>query len=338
MKKLAAALTALTLIISLAGCGEGAASDATARTATVFAMDTFVTVTAYCGDETLEKVGRLVTELDGELSRTKADSDIGLLNASGTDGVTVGDAAAELLKFALACCEASGGIFDITIAPVTELWNVTGDSPRVPSPAEIADAMLCVGYEYLTVDGNEARFEYDGMSCDLGGIAKGYAADKAVELLKSEGVTSAMLQVGSSVYLLGEKPDGSAYNVGVRDPEGSANDYVGTVRLRDKYITSSGDYERYFEADGKRYCHIFDTALGYPIDNDLHSVTVVTDSGAEGDYLSTTLFCMGLENGLRKCEDDGISALFITKDKRVFTVGADFAEFELTSGDYEYEK
>ena len=110
MKKLAAALTALTLIISIAGCGEGAASDATARTATVFAMDTFVTVTAYCGDETLEKVGRLVTELDGELSRTKADSDIGLLNASGTDGVTVGDAAAELLKFALACCEASGGI------------------------------------------------------------------------------------------------------------------------------------------------------------------------------------------------------------------------------------
>lgn len=338
MKRTVAALTALMLTISLAACGKTSESGASARTATVFAMDTFVTVTAYCGDETLEKVGRLVTKLDGELSRTKAESDIGRLNASGNAGVTVGDDAAELLKIALGYCKESDGVFDITIAPVTELWDVNGNSPRVPSPAEIADAMLFVGYKYLTVDGNEAKFEYEGMSCDLGGIAKGYAADKAVELLKSEGVGSAMLQVGSSVYLLGEKPDGSEYNVGIRDPEGGANDYVGTVRLRDKYVTSSGDYERYFEADGKRYCHIFDTALGYPIDNDLHSVTIITDSGAEGDYLSTMLFCLGLENGLRKCGNDGISALFITKDKHIYTVGADFAEFELTNGDYTYEK
>lgn len=336
MRRFIAALLALTLSITLAACGN-AGADAV-RTSTVFAMDTFITVTAYCGDGTLEKVGRLVTELDGELSRTKADSDIGRLNASGTDGVTVGDDTAELLKAALAYCAESDGVFDITIAPVTELWNVTGDSPRVPSPAEIADAMLCVGYKYLTVEGNEAKFAYEGMSCDLGGIAKGFAADKAVELLKSDGVSSAMLQVGSSVYILGEKPDGSAYVVGIRDPEGGANDYVGTVKLKDKYITSSGDYERYFEVGGKRYCHIFDTALGYPTDNDLHSVTVVTDNGAEGDYLSTALFCMGLESGLRKCQNDGISALFITKDKRIFTVGADFAEFELTNGDYTYEK
>ena len=339
MKRFAAIITALIMTFSLAACGEGgSAGTDEPRTATVFAMDTFVTVTAYCGDETLEKVGRLVTELDGKLSRTKANSDIGQLNASGTDGVTVGDDTAELLKAALDYCAESDGIFDITIAPLTDLWNVNGDSPRVPTPAEIADAMICIGYKYLTIDGNEARFTYEGMSCDLGGIAKGYAADKAVELLKSEGVTSAMLQVGSSVYLLGEKPDGSAYNVGVRDPEGDINDYVGTVLLKDKYITSSGDYERYFESDGKRYCHIFDTASGYPIDNDLHSVTVISDNGAEGDYLSTALFCMGLENGLRKCKNDGISALFITKDKHIYTAGADFAEFELTNGDYTYEK
>ncbi|MBO4584804.1 MAG: FAD:protein FMN transferase [Clostridia bacterium] len=338
MKKIIAALLALTLIFAFAACGNEPAADTSARTATVFAMDTFITVTAYSGDETLEKVGKLMTGLDGKLSRTKADSDIGRLNASGTEGVTVGDDAATLLSEALGYCAESGGIFDITIAPVTELWNVTGDSPRVPSPAEIADAMLCVGYKYLTIDGNEAKFAYEGMSCDLGGIAKGYAADKAVDLLKSEGVTSAMLQVGSSIYLLGEKPDGSAYNVGIRDPEGDANSYVGTVKIKDKYITSSGDYERYFEVGGKRYCHIFDTASGYPIDNDLHSVTVITDNGAKGDYLSTLLFCLGLENGLRKCEEYGVSALFITKDKHIYTTGSDFAEFELTNGDYVHEK
>lgn len=342
MKKLAAALSALTLIFSLAACanggnaGSGAAPEQ--RTATVFAMDTFVTVTAFCEDETLGKVGRLVTELDAKLSRTKADSDIGRLNASGAAGVTVGEDAAKLLAEALACCAESDGVFDITVAPLTDLWNVGGDSPRVPSAAQIADAMLCVGWKYLTVEGNFARFEYEGMSCDLGGIAKGYAADKAVELLREDGVSSALLQIGSSIYVLGEKPDGSAYTVGIRDPDGGANDYVGTVPLKDKYITSSGDYERYFEAGGKRYCHIFDTALGYPIDNDLRSVTVITDSGTRGDYLSTTLFCLGLENGLRKCESEGISALFITKDKRIYTVGADFDRFGLTAGDYSYEK
>ena len=343
MKRIFAALTALTLVFALASCAENGGSEAAGRqrTATVFAMDTFVTVTAYCGDETLEKVGRLVTELDGRLSRTKADSDIGRLNASGTDGAAVSGETAALLREALAYCAESGGVFDITVAPLTDLWDVAGKaaggSPTLPSSDEIADAMLRVGYEYLTVEGGEARFACEGMSCDLGGIAKGYAADKAVELLKADGVSSALLQVGSSIYVLGEKPDGSAYTVGVRDPEGAASEYIGTLPLKDKYITSSGDYERYFELDGTRYCHIFDAFTGRPVDNDLRSVTVVTDSGTRGDYLSTTLFCLGLENAVRRCREEDISALFITKDRRVYTVGADFEAFTLTSGDYTYE-
>ena len=344
MKRIFAALTALTLIFTLAACAANEGYDGAyeQHTATVFAMDTFVTVTAYCGDETLEKVGRLVTDLDGKLSRTKVGSDVQRLNASGTSGAAVSNETAELLAEALAYCEESGGIFDITVAPLTDLWDIAGKSasgayPTLPSPAEIADAMLCVGYKYLTVDGDYATFKYDGMRCDLGGIAKGYAADKAVRLLKATGVASALLQVGSSIYVMGEKPDGSSYTVGIRDPEGGASEYVGTVPLKDKYITSSGDYERYFDLDGKRYCHIFDTASGYPVDNDLRSVTVITDSGARGDYLSTALFCLGLENAMRKCREDGVSALFITKDRRIYTVGADFDAFALTSGDYTYE-
>ena len=343
MKRMLAALTALTLIFTLAACENGGSEARSQRTATVFAMDTFVTVTAYCAEETLEKVGRLVTELDGKLSRTKADSEIGVLNTSGTHGAAVSDETAALLTKALDYCAESDGVFDITIAPVTDLWDINGKTvsgvyPTLPSPAEIADAMLLVGYKSLTVDGNIARFAYEGMSCDLGGIAKGYAADMAVELMKADGVTSALIQVGSSIYVMGEKPDGGSYVVGVRDPEGDANEYIGTLPLKDKYITSSGDYERYFELDGKRYCHIFDTASGRPVDNDLRSVTVVTDDGARGDYLSTALFCMGLENAMRKCMNEDISALFITKDKRIYTVGADFDGFTLTSGDYTYEK
>lgn len=335
MKKFTAALIAAIMLLFLAACGQNAEE----RTSTVFAMDTYISLSAYgAGDDTFESFGRLMTNLDKKLSRTRPDSDIGRLNAAGTSPVSVSDDTAELLTEALSYCEESGGVFDVTIAPVTDLWGIGDGGGRVPSTEEITDRLITVNYDCLSVNGNEARFLCDGMKCDLGGIAKGYAADRAVELLRRDGVSSAVVQVGSSVYLLGEKPDRTPYKIGIRDPNGNASEYIGTVTLKDKYITTSGDYERYFDLDGRRYCHIFDTATGYPVDNELHSAAAVTDSGAKGDYLSTLLFCMGLQNGMRYCEENGVSALFITKDRHVYTVGDGFDSFELTAEDYVYEK
>lgn len=336
MKKITAVLLILIMSVSLFACG-GSSGDKS-RTATVFAMDTFISVSAYSDEETLESVTRLMLDLDNKLSRTKPESDIGRLNAAGKDPVELSNDAAALLSDALYYCADSDGVFDITVAPVTDLWNINGDNPQIPSTDKLADALMNVNYKYLTVNGDDAQFLCDGMKCDLGGIAKGYAADRANELLHTRGVTSALLEIGSSVYILGTKPDGSEYKVGIRDPEGDASKYVGTVDLKDRYITSSGDYERFFEVGGERYCHIFDTSTGWPVDNELHSVTVITESGTLGDYLSTYLFCLGLENGLRRCRENGISALFITKDKHIYTVGNEFDSFELTAEDYTYEK
>lgn len=334
MKRITALILAILISSSLFACTRN-----DAKTSSFFAMDTFITLTSYdASAETFDRITRKITELDEILSRTKKNSDISRLNSAGTSPVSLSDDTAELMKLALSYCEKSHGVFDVTVAPLTDLWNVTSDNPTIPSPSKIASASMFVNYEYLNVNNNEARFLSEGMSCDLGGIAKGYVADKAVEILNSASVTSAMLQIGSSVYILGEKPDGSHYTVGIRDPEGDMNSYIGKLPLKNKYITSSGDYERYFELGGDRYCHIFDTATGYPIDNELRSVTVITDNGTEGDFLSTYLFCIGLERGLELCEAEGISAIFVTKDRRVFTKGEATAEFELTAGGYTYEK
>lgn len=334
MKKTAVLILILSLLTALCSC-----SKADSRTAGIFAMDTYISVSAYdAGDDTLLAATSLVSELDNALSRTKVGSDIYTLNNSGTTPVKLGKYAAELLGLALTYCDVSGGVFDITVAPLTDVWNIGSDSPQIPVTSAIAGALSLVNYKYLTISGDTAAFLYNGMSCDLGGIAKGYAADKVASLLKEKGVTSALVQIGSSIYILGKKPGGSSYTIGIRDPEGSANDWLGELQLSDRYITSSGDYERYFEAGGKRYCHIFDTSTGYPVDNELHSVTVVTDSGVEGDYLSTVLFCLGLDRGLEKCETDGIDAVFITKDRHIYVSGSVKDSFVLTNEEYSYEK
>jgi len=335
MKRAISAVLLIIMTFSLFACNKAQKPQAS----TFFAMDTFISVSAYgAKNETIEKLTRLVSDLESKLSRTAEGSDIYRLNSAGTLPVSISTETAELLKLALSYCAESDGVFDITVAPLTDLWDIKSELPHIPATESISTALQFVNYEYLTLVDKKASFLSEGMSCDLGGIAKGYTADKAAELLISEGVSSATLQIGSSVYILGEKPDGTEYKIGIRNPEGDAASYLGTLSLKDKYITSSGDYERYFEIGGERYCHIFDTFTGYPIDNDLRSVTVITDTGTQGDYLSTLLFCLGLENGLKKCSDDGISAIFITKDKQIYTCGEYTKGFELTDGGFTYEK
>lgn len=300
-------------------------------------MDTYITISAYGAEEKdFHDMTELITDLESKLSRTKENSDISKLNNAGTNKVEISDETAELLKTALDYCDRSGGVFDITVAPLTDLWNVTSENPKVPSMQKITDALLNINYKFLKADGNTAYFECENMKCDLGGIAKGYTADKAANLFKNIGISSALIQVGSSVYVLGTKPDGKEYVFGIRNPEGTPNDYLGEMSVKDKYITSSGDYERYFEEDGKRYCHIFDTMTGYPVDNDLRSVVVITDSGTYGDYISTLLFCMGLNTGLEKCKSENIDAIFITKDKKVYLTDNLKNKFTLTCEDYSY--
>lgn len=203
----------------------------------------------------------------------------------------------DLLQRAKELSEQSDGAFDITIAPVVELWGITSDHPHVPTDEELAQAMALMGLEDLVLD-EEACTVYltrPGMAIDLGGIAKGWTADQLREYARELGAERGYVSLGGNLMIIGERPDGDPFKFGLRDPQGDASTYLGTVTLEDGCtMATTGGYERYFEEDGIRYHHVLDPRTGYPADSDLLSVAVISKDGTLADYLSTTLFVPGV--------------------------------------------
>ena len=211
--------------------------------------------------------------------------------------------------------ELSGGAFDITIEPVSSLWDFTSGEKIVPDAETIAEKQACVGYEDVELKGNKLRFKKEGMGIELGAVAKGYIADKVKEYLVSEGVKSAVIDLGGNVLCVGEKPDGKPFKIGIQKPFADRSETVSAVEIAGTSVVSSGIYERYFEKDGKLYHHILDPATGYPYENGLVSVTVLSEESADGDGLSTACFALGLEKGLELIEQTpDTEAMFITED------------------------
>ena len=211
--------------------------------------------------------------------------------------------------------ELSGGAFDITIEPVSSLWDFTSGEKIVPDAETIAEKQACVGYEDVELKGNKLRFKKEGMGIELGAVAKGYIADKVKEYLVSEGVKSTVIDLGGNVLCVGEKPDGKPFKIGIQKPFADRSETVSAVEIAGTSVVSSGIYERYFEKDGKLYHHILDPATGYPYENGLVSVTVLSEESADGDGLSTACFALGLEKGLELIEQTpDTEAMFITED------------------------
>ena len=205
----------------------------------------------------------------------------------------------------------------------------------MPSDDEIEAALALVGYQGVTVSGSDIKLAQSGMMLDLGGIAKGYAADEAVKIYEEYGVQSALLNLGGNIYAYGTKPDGSAYRIGLRDPDGDAGTYAAVVSVSDTSVVTSGVYERYFEQDGQVYHHIFDPDTGYPADNGLLAVTVVCQSSTLADALSTALFVMGPDDGLATAESmDGVEAVFFTDDMCIFATSGLIDRIEITNETY----
>lgn len=308
LRALAAGCAALLL---LSGCTAPQAEE-TERT--FFAMDTVMQVRIFGdgGDEAAQSVCGEVQRLEGLLSRTRPESDIARLNQAAGDGawVSLDGETAGLLDLAQAYNTETGGAFDVTIAPVMDAWGfgTSEEAYRVPDPEELAALLPLVDSGLLTVDreNGSARLETAGMEVDLGGIAKGYAADRAKAVLEEAGISSALLNLGTStVCLVGSKPDGSPWRIAVRDPADETAS-LGTLSLTDCNLSTSGGYERYFEEDGVVYHHILDPETGYPAENGLLSVTVVTEEGCRADAWSTALYVMGAEEALsfwRQSED-----------------------------------
>jgi thiamine biosynthesis lipoprotein len=248
--------------------------------------------------------------------------------------VEVSSEAADLVSDALRIADETHGVFDPTIGPISSLWNIS-ENPRVPSPDEIAVALPLINFRDVEVKGNTVALQKSGMQLDLSGIAKGLAADLAIEIYKQNGIENAILYLGGNVYVYGDKKDGSDFNVGLRNPQGTAKDYVAIIPVKNTSVVTSGVYERNFESGGKTYHHLFDPKTGYPTENGLLAVTVVCQNSAKADALSTALFVMGLEDGLAFAEQtEDIEAVFFTNNGEIYVTSGLEANIEITNEAY----
>ncbi len=286
-----------------------------------FALDTVVSVTAYGGAEgAAEEALALCHEYERLLSKTFEGSDVWRINHAGGEPVEVSEATAEVLALALRISALSDGAFDITIAPAVALWDFTGARNALPDARALEEAVARVDYRKLMLEGNLVALPA-GMQIDLGGIAKGYIADRVADHLRARGVKSGLINLGGNVIALGTKPEGR-WKIGIQDPAGGPM-YKVAVSAEDISVVTSGTYERGFDLDGVRYHHILDTATGYPVQNGLSSATVIAAESALADALSTAIFSLGIERGAALIEGyPGAEAIFIT----------DAGEVILTSG------
>ena len=281
-------------------------------------MDTIITLTAYTDDEeilndALKECGRY----DRLLSRTQEDSDVWRINHAEGKPVTVSDDTITILKTALQVSEMSDGAFDVTIAPASTLWDFTSGAAVLPDADQLKTAAEKVDYTKLSIEGNTVTLP-KGMMIDLGGIAKGYAADKVKEYLAGRGVESAILSFGGNIVAIGLKPGSKPWKVGIRDIDGGPADYMLISKNFGGSTVTSGIYERGFDLDGVRYHHLLDAETGWPVQNELASVTIFSESSMLGDALSTAAFVLGPEKGCELIESlDGVEALFIARDRTV---------------------
>ena len=221
---------------------------------------------------------------------------------------------ASLLSQGLSITRESDGAFDIAIAPLTSLWDFTAEDPKVPDDAAIQKALPLCSSDGVTIDGQDITLPSDDIQFDVGAIAKGYIADRMKDLLVKKGVNSAIINLGGNVLCIGSKPDGTPFKVGIQKPFADRNETEAVMDITGKSVVSSGIYERCFKQNGKLYHHILNPKTGFPYDNSLISVTIISDQSVDGDALSTTCFALGLDKGLKFAEKKGVQAVFITED------------------------
>ncbi|MGG6313065.1 FAD:protein FMN transferase [Paenibacillus macerans] len=349
MRKLAVTCGLAAMIAGmLSGCGgnagnkaETSATDPASRQYYIF--DTVVNIKLYDDDKAeahLDHIDAMLKTLDVELSRTLETSQLYKVNQeAGKQPVEVSKDTMAVVKRSLDYAESTDGLFDPTVGGLVDLWNIGNEGAHVPAPDDLQRELDLVGYKDVVVDESKQTvyLKRPGMILDLGGIGKGYAADEVAAYLRNEGVKSALVDVGgSSIIVVGSKPNGDSWNVGLQDPDSSRGITVGTIRLNDQVIDTSGIYERYFIEDGVMYHHILDPRTGAPAQNDLKSVTILADNATDADALSTFVYVMGLDEGLKYIEelDDETEAMFITKDDKIYVTSGLKDAFRISSEQY----
>jgi FAD:protein FMN transferase len=262
-----------------------------------------------------------VIEIHGRMSVYEKGSDVARINEnSGLGAQKIHPDTFSLLKRSLEFSELSGGAFDITIRPLTELWGFGKKQNYVPTRAEIERALPLVNYRDILLDGKgcTAFLRKAGQSIDLGGIAKGYASDEVRRILLEHGVSDALINLGGNIVAMGHREDSNPWQIGIQNPLSARGQYIGTLEASDKTIVTSGSNEQFFIRDGVRYHHIIDPRTGYPADSDLLSVTVICSSSTDADALTTGIFVSGISDSMTLLKSADAQAIFIMQNKDLF--------------------
>lgn len=323
LKKIVLCLLVCTIVIipQTACGGKETVSD------NYFCLDTICTITIYDQDEETGKA--LVAEAfeicktyENMLSKTIEDSDVYKINHADGQPVEVSDETLEVIKKGIEFGDLSGGKFDITIGAVSALWDFHSENPAVPDDADIQEALKTVDYTQIKIDENRVTLSNPDAQLDLGGIAKGYIADRVTEHLQEAGVEQAIIDLGGNIVALGEKAEGTPWTIGLERPYSDRSEIIGSVKVTNETITTSGVYERCFEQDGIMYHHVLDPDTGYPAETYLEAVTVKAPAGysAECDAFGTVFLILGEEESKKILEQyPDFQAAFIDGDDAVST-------------------
>ncbi len=301
-------------LLGLVGCTRN--PDPISKSGIYF--DTVITVTVYSTDDSrmLGECFAMAEKYENLFSKTVEGSDIYKINHSNGAPTTVEDETIYLLQKALNYAAMTDGAIDPTILPLSDLWNF-GENETVPNSDDIASKLTSVGYENVLIDtsNNTVTLLDANAGIDLGFIAKGYIADKMKAFLLENGVESALINLGGNILCVGNKPDGNDFSLGIQEPFEKNSTNMPVITVNDKSLVSSGVYERYFYENDTLYHHILDTTTGYPVNNGLFGVTILSNSSMEGDAYSTICMCLGLDSALELIEEtEGVEALFITEN------------------------
>lgn len=322
------AVFALPLCL-IAGCSAKKWPEKFEKTALYF--DTVIGITFYArenGEQLMQSCMQICDSAEKTFSRTDAESELYAVNHRKTDQVEVSGDIAELVSVGLDYYEKSGGKFDITVAPLSDLWDFKSEGARVPAREKIEAARAKVDAAKVHVEGNTLIFDDPDTMIDLGALVKGYAADRIKTCLTDGGVKSGMINLGGNVLTIGEKPDGTKWRIGIQKPFAQHSELAASVEAADQSVVSSGIYERYFEQDGKIYHHILDPDSGYPVENEIDGVTIICDSSLQGDALSTTCLAVGLEQAQKILEEtDGAEAVFVLENGELIFTDESLSQF-----------
>jgi thiamine biosynthesis lipoprotein len=334
-------LTACALAIFLMACAPALPAE---DSRTEFVLGTVCSIKLIQGgdEKTLDEVFARLRAIDDRMSANKDGTEIWAVNKAaglaGAAGATkVSDDTFYVLSKALEYSRLTDGAFDPSVGPLVKLWNIGSEGATVPPSKSVAAALRLIDWKKVSLDAETktVRLAGPGMRLDLGAIAKGYAADECSRILHAHKVKAAIVDLGGNVLVFGKKKDGSPWKIGVQNPDTNRGAYVGLVTGFDMTVVTSGIYERYFVQDGVHYHHILDTKTGFPVDNGLKSVTIITKSSIDADGLSTSVFALGAEKGLALVKSlKGVETVIVDTANRVWLSPGAGKMFSLTDKDY----